>query len=1275
MADLWYDGSVDYNWNTLGNWWTDSGFSTPAGALPAAGDDVSINGFLMTYSGTAPSINIFAVNAGGAVGPDFVFNAAYYPGHVSAYSGNIPTWGYYVNGTFAYGIDSNGTGWWPVAQGGYDLFFITGAVTTLPSTGTGFDSTVGGFGYCILGVSTNGDLDYLGNGAWDDGTGTHYYIGGVLTAMDVGGSGFFDGHAYLDGALQPTGWNEYFWYIDDVETTLDSVGSGFRADTSEAYLVGVAQPTGYNNYFFYVENDETALDVTGFGQYGPLWYGEVGVGGYPTVANGLGNGDGTGAATYYIDGDETPLDASGNGVWNSLAYFNAVHQPTGWNTFYYYVEDTQTTLGSAGEGVYSSLTYSAYPTLASGWGPDYLGGGAYAYFLAGVTTALDASGNGVYDGHAYYLGALQPDGWNGYYYYISDAQTTLNATGGGVHDSLTYSAYPTLASGWGPDFVNALVSALRLNMDASPFLDSSTAPRAITTNGGVTLGAPKYGAGSCDFPGGSACLSATMDDMDWESDWTIEFWLNATVNGGNATPIAIGDLQSGVGGIHLSLVGGQIAWSDGVSGFLTLGSVQTGVWTHVAAVRLNNVNYLYQDGVQLGSGAMPFTTVVDLVVTVGSAPNYGFGLVGLLDNVRIVKGQAVYNGNFTPTDFVDYESAYFFSGVATTLNANGSGVYNSHAYYLGALQPDGWNGLFYYINDVETALDSSGFGSDGGLYYTAYPTLAEGWLNFGGSDTWYIAGVPTGLDANGSGLHLGHAYYFGTAQPTGWNDYYYYVNDAQTALDYSGFGEDGGLYYSSYPTLAEGWQDFGLGYDWYIAGVATGLNSGGCGFYDGHAYFLGALQPTGWNGLFFYINDAETTLDASGNGYWNYNAFFNGSYQATGWNNHYYYVNDVQTTLDGYGNGEIQVGQESYNPYPNLTTGYVNGSYYLAGYIAPDLDANGSGFISGVGAYYNGYHQATGYNGIFYYITDIQTTLDWAGAGVYDGLTYSAYPTLAQGYGSDYISAYAYFIDGIATTLDSSGNGVWETRNYVGGVSLGEPGTNKRWLIFTNSDSSYDASITANWNSVSTDWEGGTNTVAGAAPTAVDSCLINDVSPSAGGLTCDHLQVTTNGASYEYAYGILSVSCVTATITGVNRMDITASTSITFTGSGINYGTLSGTTHFYGSSHNDWTTAVVGFTTNYYYGTCSSGATFHETSYNGGQIDAPVGANDSGIAYVAVVSGTATFRDSSYNLGKCTDAVFYESAKNMAGITGTSTQNNPAASGYGINGSAILGLI
>ena len=191
-------------------------------------------------------------------------------------------------------------------------------------------------------------------------------------------------------------------------------------------------------------------------------------------------------------------------------------------------------------------------------------------------------------------------------------------------------------------------ASLLLNMNASPFVDSSPIGRAVTMNGGVTLGAPKYGAGSCAFPGGSAYLSVTMDDMDWESDWTIEFWMNPTVTGDNATPIAIGNLGPGVGGIHLSLVSNTLMWSDGLSSFLAGGVVVQGEWTHVAMVRLSGVNYLYQDGVLIASGERIFP-VVDLVATIGSAPNYGFGFSGTMDDVRIVKGQALYNGsNFTP---------------------------------------------------------------------------------------------------------------------------------------------------------------------------------------------------------------------------------------------------------------------------------------------------------------------------------------------------------------------------------------------------------------------------------------------------------------------------------------------------------------------------------------------------------------------------------------------------------------------------------------------------
>ena len=227
---------------------------------------------------------------------------------------------------------------------------------------------------------------------------------------------------------------------------------------------------------------------------------------------------------------------------------------------------------------------------------------------------------------------------------------------GSINDTTNYrtfvrATYSATETKWFAEVTNVEVLppavALLLHMDASPFVDSSPIGRAVTMNGGVTLGAPKYGAGSCAFDGGTSCLSMTMGDMNWEMDWTIEFWMNPTVASGAGTPIAIGNLNSGVGGIHFALVDNQLIWSDGLTAFLQGGVVVTGVWTHIAMVRLSNTNYLYQDGVLITSGERIFP-VVDLVVTVGSAPNYGLGFVGTLDEVRIVKGLAVYTGNFSP---------------------------------------------------------------------------------------------------------------------------------------------------------------------------------------------------------------------------------------------------------------------------------------------------------------------------------------------------------------------------------------------------------------------------------------------------------------------------------------------------------------------------------------------------------------------------------------------------------------------------------------------------
>lgn len=64
MATLYFNAAVDNDWNTLGNWWADSGCTTAAAALPASADDVTINsGASVTgNSGSVPQVRSLLVN-------------------------------------------------------------------------------------------------------------------------------------------------------------------------------------------------------------------------------------------------------------------------------------------------------------------------------------------------------------------------------------------------------------------------------------------------------------------------------------------------------------------------------------------------------------------------------------------------------------------------------------------------------------------------------------------------------------------------------------------------------------------------------------------------------------------------------------------------------------------------------------------------------------------------------------------------------------------------------------------------------------------------------------------------------------------------------------------------------------------------------------------------------------------------------------------------------------------------------------------------------------
>lgn len=68
MANLYFNGAVDNNWATLGNWWLDAGGSVPAANLPTSVDDVQIvsGATVSSNSGSVPTVDTM-INNGGTI--------------------------------------------------------------------------------------------------------------------------------------------------------------------------------------------------------------------------------------------------------------------------------------------------------------------------------------------------------------------------------------------------------------------------------------------------------------------------------------------------------------------------------------------------------------------------------------------------------------------------------------------------------------------------------------------------------------------------------------------------------------------------------------------------------------------------------------------------------------------------------------------------------------------------------------------------------------------------------------------------------------------------------------------------------------------------------------------------------------------------------------------------------------------------------------------------------------------------------------------------------
>jgi len=204
-------------------------------------------------------------------------------------------------------------------------------------------------------------------------------------------------------------------------------------------------------------------------------------------------------------------------------------------------------------------------------------------------------------------------------------------------------------------------TALLLHMDGvsgtNKFVDERNAALIVTAGPTISNAASKFGGTSAYFNGNGGYIATPASTIYGlgTGDFTMELWVNtARVD---ATYQGLIDTrpsgQASAAKPQLIISADTIGFWVGTTKRLSTTRIQVNTWHHVAVVRKASVTSMFLDGVLTGSIAdtTDYGSSNDVVMGVlGDNRTYSPGYFrGYMDEVRIVKGVAMYNGNFTPS--------------------------------------------------------------------------------------------------------------------------------------------------------------------------------------------------------------------------------------------------------------------------------------------------------------------------------------------------------------------------------------------------------------------------------------------------------------------------------------------------------------------------------------------------------------------------------------------------------------------------------------------------
>jgi hypothetical protein len=172
------------------------------------------------------------------------------------------------------------------------------------------------------------------------------------------------------------------------------------------------------------------------------------------------------------------------------------------------------------------------------------------------------------------------------------------------------------------------------------------------------------GGNSYRFSSSTNSYITTPGSNDWAvgtGDFTVEWFGNQSDTTQFQRVFTVGDFPNIKFGVSIES-STFYYWANNSTRYNSAGSTTTNTWYHWAVVRQSGTTYVYRNGTLRGTSFSDTNNITDNTTTfvIGNTNTFATNsaFVGDITNLRLVKGLAVYTGNFTvPTSALTAESS------------------------------------------------------------------------------------------------------------------------------------------------------------------------------------------------------------------------------------------------------------------------------------------------------------------------------------------------------------------------------------------------------------------------------------------------------------------------------------------------------------------------------------------------------------------------------------------------------------------------------------------